>query len=217
MLHRPQQGWAGVPATPQSSYHSVNIVNVYRVSSGDSYTPTVVTGVAEQEKGTDMDSHLRFLTECAVIRAIGASILQPTPNPPAATGCWHHNPQIYSTKAVREVLIPNPCESIHFCPASSCAAHHWAVWADKEVWCRGGLKAREVSLLPEGRRSIPWASRIKSWRVGGPLLAPLSLPPLRCPWVRPLTPVPTRKWPADQTVVLQCVNRAAASPRTFPE
>lgn len=51
---------------------------------------------------------------------------------PAATGCWHHNPQICSTKATREILIPNPCESIHFGVASSCEARHRAVWINKD-------------------------------------------------------------------------------------
>lgn len=92
-------------------------------------------GFAEQEKGTDMDSHLWFLTDCPVILAIGAPIPHNSISSPAATGCWHHNPQIYSTKAVGEVLIPNPCESIHFGPASPCGAHHQAARAEKDGTC----------------------------------------------------------------------------------
>lgn len=47
-----------------------------------------------------------------LISAISAPIAHNSISSRAATGWWHHNPQIYSTKAVGQVLIPNPWESI---------------------------------------------------------------------------------------------------------
>lgn len=110
-------------------------------------------GFAKQQKGTDMDSHLWFLTDCAVILAIGAPVPHNSISSPAATGSWHHNPQIYFTKAVGEVLIPNPCESIHFSLASSHEAHRQAVQVDKDGTCRANTRWDGAV----GRDLLEWA------------------------------------------------------------
>lgn len=62
----------------------------------------------------------------------GPSAVRPSQFNFLSCGCWHHNPQIYSTKAAGEILIPNPRESIHFSPASPCRAHHRDARADKD-------------------------------------------------------------------------------------
>lgn len=89
-------------------------------------------GFPEQAKGVDMESHLWFLANCAVILGHRRSIPHNSISSPATPGCWHHNPQIYFTKAAGEILIPNPCESIHFSPSLLCGAHRRAARPDKD-------------------------------------------------------------------------------------
>lgn len=78
---------------------------------------------AEREQGKHRDSHLWFSHWLCCNPGHRCSRLsQFNFFSCTATGCWHHNPQIYFTKAVGEVLIRNPCESIHFHRAPPCGA-----------------------------------------------------------------------------------------------
>lgn len=60
----------------------------------------------------------------------------------------------------------------------------------------GGLKLNEASLWPEGHQFNLGGGKWKA------LLAPPSLPPLRSPWARPLTPTAPVKLPSGEQVTL---------------
>ena len=163
MLHRARAGWTGLPGTQKSSSHSISILNIYSESlllcewllcsskavNGD---PWRVSWAGERHRHGLPSLISHWL--CCNPGPIGTPVPHNSISSPAATGCWHHNPQIYSTKAAGEVLIPNPRESIHFSPASPRGAHRRAARADKD-----GTSTRWVGVIGLRLLARAWAEK----------------------------------------------------------
>ena len=79
-----------------------------------------------------------------LIAAISAPIAPLSISSPAATGWWDHNPQIYSTRALGQALIPNPWISSPGCSISCGAEQREAPGTDGNVAAKPQRQTRPI-------------------------------------------------------------------------